>query len=108
MAFNEQLAERLRRHLKDADVTEKHMFGGVAFLIQGNMALGVTGDELMVRVGPDAYEECLALPNAREMDFTGRALKGFIYVSPAGIGVSTEFAAWIQRGVAFALSLPPK
>ena len=84
------------------------MFGGLCFLVNGNMAGGVVGSELMLRVGPDAYDECLAIDEAREMDFTGRALKGMIYVGEDGIAEDEDLEGWIDRGFRFAASLPPK
>ena len=76
MAYDERLAERVRQFLKGRrGISEKKMFSGVAFLVRGNMCCGVNGDELMVRVGPDAYGAALRRPPAREMDFTGRALQ---------------------------------
>lgn len=109
MAFDEGLAQRIRDHLDDRrDVTERKMFGGVAFMIGGNMSCGVVGDELMVRVGPDAYEEALREPHAREMDFTGTPLRGMVYVGTKGIAEDEDLASWIERGAAFASSLPKK
>ncbi len=108
MAFDEGLAQRVREVAADAGITEKKMFGGLCFLVGGNMACGIVGDELMVRVGPDAYSECLAQPHAREMDFTGRALKGMVYVAAAGIERDDDLAAWVARGTDYAGSLPPK
>ena len=72
------------------------------------MAFGIVGDELMVRVGPDAYEACLARPHAREMDFTGRAMKGIVYVGTDGFAEDDDLAAWLARGLEFAGSLPAK
>jgi TfoX/Sxy family transcriptional regulator of competence genes len=109
MAYDEGLAQRIRETLEDvAGTSEKKMFGGLAFLVHGNMCGGVVGDELMLRVGPDAYADALARPHAREMDFTGKAMKGLVYVDCAGIESDADLAAWIRRGVAFAGSLPPK
>ena len=109
MAYDEGLAQRIREHLDDrSGVTEKKMFGGAAFMLGGNMCCGVLGDELMVRVGPDAYEESLALPHAREMDFTGKPMRGMIYVGVEGIYDDEDLCAWIDRGVGFASSLPAK
>ena len=86
MAFDEGLAERVREALRDRrDLTEKKMFGGLCFLLGGNMCCGIVGDELMLRVGPEQYEPVLARPHAREMDFTGRALRGMVYVGSAGL-----------------------
>ncbi|MDJ0865930.1 MAG: TfoX/Sxy family protein [Myxococcota bacterium] len=109
MACDEGLAQRIRELLEDDEaVREKKMFGGLAFLVSGNMACGVVGEELMVRVGPDAYEEALAHPHAREMDFTGRPMRGLVYVGSAGIEDDEDLAAWVERGVAFARSQPAK
>jgi TfoX/Sxy family transcriptional regulator of competence genes len=109
MAYDEGLAQRIREALDERPgLTEKKMFGGLCFLIGRNMCCGVVGDELMVRVGPDAYPECLALPYAREMDFTGRAMKGMIYVSVEGIDDDGDLAAWVDRGADFAGSLPAR
>jgi|GEM_PF-5100992 len=88
MAYDEGLAYRIREvfadHPAGPAVTEKKMFGGIAFLVSGNMAVGVVGEELMVRVGPDAYQATLELPHARQMDFTGKPMKGFVYVGAEG------------------------
>lgn len=109
MAFDEELAARVRRQLAGREaVTEKRMFGGLAFLVRGNMCCGVVGEELMVRVGADEYPAALEQPHAREMDFTGRALRGFVYVSPAGIAADRDLAAWVGRGASFAETLPAK
>ena len=79
MAYDEGLAQRLREVVEEQPgIAERKMFGGLCFLVSGNMCLGVVKDELMVRVGPDAYETCLAEPHARKMDFTGRAMKGMV------------------------------
>ncbi|HEX6202443.1 MAG TPA: TfoX/Sxy family protein [Thermoanaerobaculia bacterium] len=109
MAHSEVLAARVRRALAGhPGLAEKRMFGGLCFLLRGNMCCGVVGDELMVRVGPEEHRAALALPHAREMDFTGRPLRGFVYVSPAGIAADAELAAWVERGARFAESLPAK
>ena len=109
MAFNEELADRIRVSLDGrAGVVERKMFGGVAFMIHGNMCCGVVNDDLMVRVGPDSLEASLALPHARPMDFTGRPMKGFVYVGPEGINDDGALSEWIARGESFARSLPEK
>ncbi len=109
LAYDEGLAQRIREVLEDdTAATEKKMFGGLCFLIRGNMCCGVVGDELMVRVGADAYEEMLSHQEAREMDFTGRAMRGMVYVSSAGVEADEDLAAWVERGVVFAGSLPAK
>lgn len=107
MTFDDALAERLRSELHGTPgLTEKKMFGGLAFLVNGNMCAGIVGDELMVRVGPEVYAAALARPYAREMDFTGRPLRGFVYVAPAGFRDRRALRAWLDRGLAFAASLP--
>ena len=109
MAFDEGVAQRVREALDDrADVTEMKMFGGLAFLLGGNMCVGVVGEELMLRVGPDAYERALARPHARKMDFTGRSMKGFVYIGCQGFESDEDLQAWVGRGVDFADSLPAK
>ena len=109
MAYDEGLAQRIREALDDTvGVTEKKMFGGLAFMLRGNLCAGVVGEELMVRVGPDAYEESLAQAHAREMDFTGRPMKGLLYVASQGIEADDDLGEWIGRGLAFAGSLPAK
>ncbi len=109
MAYNEETAERLREELEAvADISEKKMFGGLSFLLGGNMAVGVVGDELCVRVGPEAFDEAVALPGARIMDFTGRPMKGWVFVAPEGFADEASLAAWAKRGTDFAGTLPPK
>lgn len=109
MAFDEGLAERVRARLgADPGVTEKRMFGGLAFLYEGNMAVGVIGDELMVRVGPDATEAALARPGTRPFDFTGRPMRGWVVVAASAVSEDEALADWIEQGHAFAASLPPK
>ena len=109
MAYDEGLAQRLREALADADgLTERRMFGGIAFMLGGNMAVGVTGDELMVRTGPQRYAEALAHPHARVFDMTGRTMRGWVVVAPDGLADDAALSAWVEMGVAFARSLPPK
>jgi hypothetical protein len=109
VAFDEGLAERVRDLVgTTAGFSERKMFGGLCFLLGGNMSFGVVGSELMVRVGPVAYPEALALPHAREMDFTGRSMRGMVFVSEDGISEDEDLEEWLQRGMAFAGSLPPK
>ena len=109
MAYDEGLAQRVREELADRpDVTEKRMFGGLAFMVRGHMTVGINGDELMVRVGKDAYAEALAQPGAREMDFTGRALKGFVYVSSEGHSADQALTGWVRRGLDHTDTLPAK
>lgn len=109
MAIDEGLAERVREQLIDLQgVSERRMFGGLVFMINEHMCVGLVRESLMVRVGPDAYEASLQLPQARPMDFTGKPLRGFVYVEPEGIAEDEDLAAWIERGIAFAGALPPK
>jgi TfoX/Sxy family transcriptional regulator of competence genes len=110
MAFDEGLAERIRdvcreRHIP---VTEKKMFGGLAFLLEGKLLCGIIGDELMARVGPNDYEEALLLPNVRKMDFTGRPLKGLVTVEPEGLDFDSELEHWLLKGYEFVRSPPSK
>ncbi len=107
MAYDEDLAERVRAVI-DARFDERKMFGGLAFMVGGNMACGIVGDELMVRVGTDEYDAALARPHAREMDFTGRSMKGMVYVGAEGLRDKRSLAAWVKRGVEYASSLPAK
>ena len=109
MAFNEELALRLRQALGEQNgVTERKMFGGLCFMVHGNMLGGVMGDEIIVRVGAERYEDALNQPHAREMDFTGRPMRGFVVVASEGIASEERLNEWVQRGVQFATSLPPK
>jgi hypothetical protein len=109
VAFDETLAERVREALsRERGVTEIKMMGGLCFMIRGHMALGVSGEDLMVRVGPDGYERVLSRKHAREMDFTGRPMKGFLFVEPAGTRTKRPLESWVVLGVSFAKSLPPK
>ena len=109
MAYDENLAGRVRAALADHhEVVEKKMFGGLAFMLNGNMCCGIVRDELMVRVGPEQHAAALDMPHARIMDFTGRPMKNMIMVAPPGFASDAELDAWVGRGVAFAGSLPPK
>lgn len=109
MAYDEGLGHRIRAELAVQDgISERKMFGGLAFMVNGNMVCGVVGDELMVRVGPEQWDAALALPHARAMDFTGKPMRGMIYVDEAGIAEDADLAVWVGRGLAFATKLPPK
>ena len=109
MAFDEHLAARVREQLApQAGLAEKAMFGGVAFLLDGNMAVGLSGDELMVRVGPERSDDALARPHTRPFDMTGRPMKGWILVAPEALEGERELDDWVSEGVTFARSLPPK
>jgi TfoX/Sxy family transcriptional regulator of competence genes len=109
MPFDEKLAQRIRRLLDGNHAfEEKRMFGGLAFMVNGHMCCGIVGSDLMVRVGPDAYERVLKQPGARAMDFTGKPMRGFVYVEAEACRTPGELGAWVQRGVDFAHSLAPK
>lgn len=109
MAYDEGLAQRVREALADADgLSERRMFGGIAFMLHGNMAVGISGDELMVRVGPEAYEDALAQPHARVFDMTGRVMRGWVVVAAEGIADDGALGDWVQHGADYARSLPPK
>ena len=109
MAFDEGLAERVRNLVGPSEgLSERKMCGGLCFLLSGNMCFGIVGSELMVRVGPDAYPETLTMRYAREMDFTGRSMRGMVFVSEDGISEDEHLEKWLERGMAFAGSLPPK
>ena len=109
MAYDEGLAQRLRDALLDEHgLTERRMFGGIAFVLDGNMAVGVSSDELMVRAGPDRFDEALARPHARIFDLSGRPMKGWVLVAPDGTADDADLAGWLELGVSFARSLPPK
>ena len=109
MAYDEQLAERIRGALRGRDgVTERKMFGGIAFMVNGNMAVGVTRDELMVRVGPDAHDEAVAQPHVRVMDMGHRPMRGMVNVAPAGVESDADLQRWVDAGADVAAALPPK
>ncbi|HEX2367892.1 MAG TPA: TfoX/Sxy family protein [Acidimicrobiia bacterium] len=109
MAYNQGLADDLRARLGEhRGLSEREMFGGIGFMINGNMAVGVSGEDLMVRVGKDAHDEALSKPGARDFDMSGRAMRGWILVSPEGLATEQDLGRWIDQGVAFAEGLPPK
>ena len=109
MAYDEGLADRVRGALLPRpDIEEKKMFGGLAFMVGGHMCCGVIGDDLMARVGRDAYEDALAAKGARPMDFTGRPLRGMVYVGSEGHRTDDALASWVRRGTDFVASLPPR
>ena len=109
MAYNQVLAGRVRLALGElSGLSEKKMFGGVGYLVNGNMACGVIQDDLIVRVGPEGYEGVLQLPHTRQFDFTGRPMNGWVVVTQDGYKSELDLRTWVQKGVDFALSLPPK
>ena len=109
MAYNEKLAVRVRKALaRQKAVAEIKMFGGLCFTLRGNMCCGIDKNNLMVRVGPEHYQEALAQPHARPMDITGRPMKGIVFVAADGYKTDQLLRKWIKRGADFALSLPSK
>lgn len=108
MAFDEALAARVRTALEGLDVVEKKMFGGLAFMLSGNMCVGISGDDLMVRIDPETQEEALARHGVRVFDKTGRPMKGWILVAGFVLVSNEALSGWVERGVVFASSLPPK
>ncbi len=109
MAYCEERADRIRNALQGVEgITERKMFGGLSFMLGGNMCCGIANRDLVVRVGPDGYEDALEQPHARAMDFTGRPLRGMVYVAPAGYETDKALAGWTSRGVEYARSLPAK
>ena len=109
MAYSEALAARIRGELEGVPgLIEKKMFGGVAFMLLGNMAVGVIGEDMMVRVGTERHAEALALENPRPFDMTGRPVAGWVVVARSGLENEASFQEWVRWGVDCALSLPPK
>jgi TfoX/Sxy family transcriptional regulator of competence genes len=109
MAFSEKLAGRVRRVLRDrADVTEKKMFGGVAFLVRGKMACGLQGDSLIVRIGRDAAKAAVARPHIKPMDFTGKVLSTFATIEAEGVKTEAQLRRWVLMAIAYAESQPPR
>lgn len=109
MAYDEGLAQRVREEMEElSGYTEKKMFGGVGFMLYGNMANGVIGEDLIVRVGKEQYESALAQPQARPFDMTGRPMTGWVVLAGAAYASDEDLRAWVQRGVDTARSLPAK
>ena len=109
MAYDEQIALRITALLQDrSDLTEKKMFGGIGYLVRGNMACGVTGEDLVVRIGKEDCEDALAKEFTKPFDMTGRAMTDWVVVTQAGISTDDILREWVDWGVRFALSLPPK
>lgn len=109
MSFDQGVAQRVREEITQLpEVEEKKMFGGVGFMLSGNMACGVINEDLIVRVGADNYQNALAAPHTREFDMTGRPMTGWVVVRPDGYRRDEDLRGWVERGVTFASSLPAK
>ena len=106
MAYDERLAKRVRAILSDrTDLREQKMFGGIAFMIGDKMCVGVTNDDLMVRLSVDDHEGALKRPHVRPMDFTGRPMKGFVFVGPEGVKTPRQVQAWVNRALDYRATL---
>jgi TfoX/Sxy family transcriptional regulator of competence genes len=109
VAYDEGLADRVRDLLgARTGISERKMFGGIAFMVEGNMAVGVLGEDLIVRVDPADADQALTEPGVREFDFTGRPAKGMVYVAPEATAAEADLAGWVEAGADRAASLPPK
>ncbi len=108
MAYDPNLAERVSATFGNIPIIEKKMFGGVGYLLEGNMACGVLNDALIVRVGKENYEAALTRPHTRVFDITGRVMRGWVMVAPDGTSNEDELSNWVEQGIKFALTLPPK
>jgi len=109
VAYDEDLAQRVRDVLAArAEVTERKMFGGIAFMVGGNMACGVLGEDLIVRLGDEEGGKALKEEGVREFDFTGKPMKGIVYVSPERTSDDAGLSEWVDAGADYAASLPPK
>ena len=109
MAFDENLADRIRKGLgRKKGIEEKKMFGGLGFLLNGNMLVGVWKNSLIARVGPDGYEDALLEPHVKEFDITGKRMKGWVLVEPEGVEDDDQLSGWVQRAVKFVGKLPAK
>ena len=109
MAFSESLAARIRDALtRKKDIEEKKMFGGIGFLLNGNMLVGVWKDSLIVRLGPDSYEDALLELHVKEFDITGRPMKGWVLVEPEGVEGDDQLKEWIEKATKFVRTLPGK
>lgn len=109
MAYDLNLASRVRRIYRNLEgFSEREMFGGIGFMLNGNMSCGVIGAGLIVRVGPDAYDQALREENVTVFDMTGRPMRGWVVVQHEGLNAEKALRSWVDRGTIFAQSLPPK
>ncbi|APW60976.1 TfoX/Sxy family protein [Paludisphaera borealis] len=106
MPFSESLAARTRDALvREKDISEKKMFGGLCFLLHGKLLVGVYGDSLLLRLGPDGAKAALKEPHVRQMDMGGRPMKGWVIVEPEGVDADRQLAGWIERAVEFVMTI---
>ena len=108
MAYNEKLAKRIRESFAEIPFVEKKMFGGVGFLVRGNMAIGAYKDDMIVRVAPEKHEKLLKKKHTRVFDITGRPMRGWLMVEPDGCKTAKQLSDWINEGVTYALTLSAK
>jgi TfoX/Sxy family transcriptional regulator of competence genes len=109
MVFDPGLAQRVREALRDCPgITERRMFGGLAFLVDGKMFIGIRNSSLMARVGPERHQDALAVPHVRVMDFTGRPMKGYVYVDPPAIAEDSDLTSWVLWCAHYVANLPRK
>jgi len=101
MAYNEYLADRIRMVLRDKSVSyfEKKMMGGLTFMVDDKMCIGILKDNLMARIDPEIYDQALTRYGCREMDFTGRPMKGFVFIEPEGVDMDDDLQYWIQQAL---------
>jgi TfoX/Sxy family transcriptional regulator of competence genes len=109
MAYNLDLAQQIKEIMAGrTGISEKKMFGGVGFMLHGNMICGVNKEDLIVRVGLDQYDQCLKMPHTHVFDMTGRPMRGWVTVSPKGYETTEDLVNWVEKGISFVKSLPPK
>lgn len=109
MAFDETLATRIRQSLaRRKNIEDKRMFGGIGFLLNGNLLVGVSKDSLIVRIGPDEYQEAMLEPHVKAFDITGKPMKGWVLVEPHGVENDDQLKQWIERALKFVRKLPAK
>jgi TfoX/Sxy family transcriptional regulator of competence genes len=109
MGYDEGLAARIMEQLEGLpSLTEKKMFGGIAFLLSGNMICGILGEDLIVRVGKKQYENAMQKPHTKVFDLTGKPMRGWVTVKPDGFSEDEDLEAWLRQGLDYARSLPAK
>lgn len=108
MAYDEALAARLKQAFGKTKVAEKKMFGGLCMMVRGHMACGIVGDKLMIRVGPEQYEAALKMKHAQPMTFTGKPMKGMVYIMPEGCNSVPKIVGWLKLALLFNATLPAK